>query len=787
MKRVLVFLAALLLGVPAYGQVRQSGNVTPTHVSCWTSSGVVQDCGASTSPYATTFGVLNGTGVDGLCVQSDKPPAAGYQRACLGATTTGGAVLSVQNFGTAPAGRFLFNINGSNQAIPTITLPVINGDAACFSGTNGTLIDCGVPPGGVGLAHTHIFVGNASNDTADFGALATFSDTGSFSINPSSGNAVTINPAANSTGHSITSTQTSPTSGSIAGPFNWNTFSVTNNNFFATGAGSPDNYLNTNIAGVKLDYFLGGTNASTSTNFGIVSHMHVTLSDITSGNGDKSTLVGTNYQSVNDSSSGWLTGVTAASMLGVGTRANGGVQGSEIDSGILTGASAKWRFGLHVGNTGDITGTTLDTAFAIGNYGTAGGAFLNLFLLTDRDGTKPLADTATMFSSDTAHTIAHVFSMSNMTVTGNILNFPNAQLSGAGILNLGLTTSFLSINNDTFIGRTAAAQVRIGGAASATPISQALNVQNVVGGTSDTNGVDFTIRGSLSTGSGVGGSISFQTSPAGVSSSSQNTFATAMTIFGTGSVGIGSVATTPAAGVRLAVNKNTVAAPLVFSANTVTASIVGADSVINRLMLIGTQIPLINFVRSGVAGSLASPTATQSGDIIGGFGATGYGATGYGINGAAGIQFIATETESDTAQGNKLIFLTTPNTTATAATAVTVQNSGGLSVGSATDGGIGVVLALNGFQSVTAAKTLILKQGANGSVGTFVCTGGGTITISNSNFATTDAVIISMNTAGGTITTPPAFKTVSGGSQFQVLCGATDTSTYNYALIKNAA
>lgn len=87
----------------------------------------------------------------------------------------------------------------------------------------------------------------------------------------------------------------------------------------------------------------------------------------------------------------------------------------------------------------------------------------------------------------------------------------------------------------------------------------------------------------------------------------------------------------------------------------------------------------------------------------------------------------------------------------------------------------------------TVAKTVVLKQGANGSVGTFICTGAGTITISNTNFATSDTVIISMAVAGGTITTPPAFKTVTGATGFTVLCGATDTSTYNYAIIKNAA
>jgi hypothetical protein len=68
-------------------------------------------------------------------------------------------------------------------------------------------------------------------------------------------------------------------------------------------------------------------------------------------------------------------------------------------------------------------------------------------------------------------------------------------------------------------------------------------------------------------------------------------------------------------------------------------------------------------------------------------------------------------------------------------------------------------------------------------VGTFVCTAAGTITITNSNMAATSNVIISMNVQGGTITTPPAMKTVTPGTGFSVLCGATDTSTYNYVIL----
>ena len=71
----------------------------------------------------------------------------------------------------------------------------------------------------------------------------------------------------------------------------------------------------------------------------------------------------------------------------------------------------------------------------------------------------------------------------------------------------------------------------------------------------------------------------------------------------------------------------------------------------------------------------------------------------------------------------------------------------------------------------------------SGWTGTFTCTAAGTITIANANFSAASKVIISMNTAGGTITTPPAMKTVTAGTGFTVLCGATDTSIYNYGIM----
>jgi hypothetical protein len=82
-----------------------------------------------------------------------------------------------------------------------------------------------------------------------------------------------------------------------------------------------------------------------------------------------------------------------------------------------------------------------------------------------------------------------------------------------------------------------------------------------------------------------------------------------------------------------------------------------------------------------------------------------------------------------------------------------------------------------GYETTSSLNVITARKG------TFVCTAAGTITISNTNELVTSDVIISLNTAGGTISTAPAMKTVSTGSGFTVLCGAADTSTYNYSIL----
>lgn len=70
--------------------------------------------------------------------------------------------------------------------------------------------------------------------------------------------------------------------------------------------------------------------------------------------------------------------------------------------------------------------------------------------------------------------------------------------------------------------------------------------------------------------------------------------------------------------------------------------------------------------------------------------------------------------------------------------------------------------------------------------GTFVCTSAGSIVVANTLETKTDVIVISLNTAGGTISTAPAVKTLTAGTGFTALCATSDTATYNWLAMKVA-
>lgn len=113
-------------------------------------------------------------------------------------------------------------------------------------------------------------------------------------------------------------------------------------------------------------------------------------------------------------------------------------------------------------------------------------------------------------------------------------------MTAGGVFQI-LSGGYYQFGSDTILSRKAAANLQLGAVDAAAPVAQTLSVQSVVAGTTDTAGANWTLNGSRGTGTGAGGSIIFQTAPAGSTGSSQNALVTSLTLASTGFVYIGNV------------------------------------------------------------------------------------------------------------------------------------------------------------------------------------------------------------------------------------------------------
>lgn len=233
---------------------------------------------------------------------------------------------------------------------------------------------------------------------------------------------------------------------------------------------------------------------------------------------------------------------------------------------------------------------------------------------------------------------------------------------------------------------------------------------------------------------------------------------TRATIDTSGNISLGSNAPLAVFPAFVDINKNT--------ASTITGNPTGSAMI--RVVAADGLDGLFNVVSAGgggnsitsmyAGGTVASPTAAASGKTLHNVLGYAYGTTAYHLSGA--FQMLTDETQSDAAWGTKFVFYTTPKTTAALVLAMTIQASGGLSVGSAAaDPGAGVVNATTGYRV------------ANGAVSGHVLRGNGT------NFV--DAQL-AFSDLSGTVTsvngvTYPASYT-SGGVPYASGTGAISSS-----------
>lgn len=97
-------------------------------------------------------------------------------------------------------------------------------------------------------------------------------------------------------------------------------------------------------------------------------------------------------------------------------------------------------------------------------------------------------------------------------------------------------------------------------------------------------------------------------------------------------------------------------------------------------------------------GTVTSPTATQSGDLIGGMHVGSYGATTFVDSGQ--FFLVATQNHSDSATGTQWVFKTTPNNTTTKQTALTIGQDQGLSI-------VGPTTFISAGGTYTASQTQV--------------------------------------------------------------------------------
>lgn len=246
-----------------------------------------------------------------------------------------------------------------------------------------------------------------------------------------------LNPLAASAQQGLVITTSGPTGGSTAGAVYNNLIQGSWNNTL-TGAGSPGT---TTCACWSLFQISASTGGSFS---GLESYALSVGNVVSASKASTAEVVGVSMGvSTNFANAGRMYGGASAATVGASGSAPVLV-GFEIgvSQNNSTTSNVPVRYGLNVDNYGSFTASGVDTAISI-QGGASGGSWKTGITFTNPGGAlaPALATTGTMMAAEVAMTVANVFDFSNVTVTGYVFNTPKAQLTGAGVLQLGNSTS----------------------------------------------------------------------------------------------------------------------------------------------------------------------------------------------------------------------------------------------------------------------------------------------------------------------------------------------------------
>lgn len=252
-----------------------------------------------------------------------------------------------------------------------------------------------------------------------------------------------------------------------------------NVNIVGPTTGSPAGAIYSNLIQGTFDAPLTGTSTPGTTDCKCWSLMQISAS--TGSNFDGVEAYGLSVGNVVNAATTTTSDIVGISMgvytnYSTGSRLYGGVSAATTGSGghtpfliahefgvaqnNPTTSAVPYRAGINIDNYGSYQAGTIDTAISIMG-GAPGGEWQHMISLVTVGGslTHALSTTGDMFFSESSATIAHVFNMGNVTVTGNILSFPGVVLGGNG--NFVLATS--RYYGDPMAQTTPAGQITYGG------------------------------------------------------------------------------------------------------------------------------------------------------------------------------------------------------------------------------------------------------------------------------------------------------------------------------------
>lgn len=322
----------------------------------------------------------------------------------------------------------LYRANGTNAAK---TAPTSGQQLGGFFGNGWDAAAWRVGAGMYAVANQNWSSGIAGT-RLDFYANADGGTTNANVASLSGGGTLTVSPTSGTTNKGLSITQTFPSSGTPVGPVLGNTIDVTNPGLGASGAGHD------NFGGQSLIYGFRATMSITGTSSGSGSAAFGAFTNIAAASDG---FGGSHGVTISGASPA---GHNAWGHIGYGIVFNGGqiglLVGVESEMGVSAGGTASFRIGHSANSQGPVQGSTLDAAFAantinIAGFGGNAAAWQHLMALSGSMYSGigfPLAATGDFFFSDTAGTVASFANLSNVTVTGNILSFPNLTVGGNG-------------------------------------------------------------------------------------------------------------------------------------------------------------------------------------------------------------------------------------------------------------------------------------------------------------------------------------------------------------------